>query len=176
MAFLLRDAKRGTRGGKKLAAAVAGRRSRRSRSSVRPNPFEAERWTAQVELSGIRQVTAAFRKRRRRYRVGHNRPAPQWQGFRTPFFVATPWAPDAVPSGCHRWQCRRRPPVKRDAIGSVLPAIAHLALYAAWLSRPPWHATLMSLKQAIEAEPRKELCEDGAGARSPQPPLSCVSD
>ena len=46
----------------------------------------------------------------------------------------------------------------------------------AWLSRPPWHATLMSLKQAIEAEPREELCEDGAGARSPQPPLSCVSD
>src|SRR5216684_8391759 len=66
MAFLLRDAKRGTRGGKKLAAAVAGRRSRRSRSSVRPNPFEAERWTAQVEIiwnttanNGISQTTTA---------------------------------------------------------------------------------------------------------------------
>src|SRR6266849_3811035 len=64
--FLLRDAKRGTRGGKKLAAAVAGRRSRRSRSSVRPNPFEAERWTAQMEIiwnttasNGISQTTTA---------------------------------------------------------------------------------------------------------------------
>src|SRR5713226_9475375 len=144
MAFLLRDAKRGTRGGKKLAAAVAVRRSRRSRSSVRPNPFEVAGGRRRWKLSGIRQLTTAFRKRRRRYRVGHNRPDPQWQGFRTPFFVARPWALGAVPSSCHRWQCRRRPPVKRDAIGSVLPAIAHLALYAAWLSRPPWHATLMS--------------------------------
>src|SRR5713226_1352635 len=54
MAFLLRDAKRGTRGGKKLAAAVAGRRSRQSRSSVRPNPFEAAGGRRRWKLSGIR--------------------------------------------------------------------------------------------------------------------------
>jgi hypothetical protein len=45
--------------------------------------------------------------------------------------------------------------VKRDAIGSVLPAIVHPALYAAWLSRPRWRATLISLTQAIESgQPR----------------------
>ena len=66
--------------------------------------------------------------------------------------------------------------MKGDAIGSVLPAIVHLVLYAAWLSRPGWHAALMSLKQVIEAKPRKELCDDGAGARWPQPPPFCVSD
>ena len=42
--------------------------------------------------------------------------------------------------------------MKRDAIGSVLPAIVHLALCADWLSRPGWHAALMSLKQVIEAK------------------------
>ena len=42
--------------------------------------------------------------------------------------------------------------MKRDAIGSVLPLIVHLALYAAWLSRPRWHAALMSLTQAIEPD------------------------
>src|SRR6266851_10094384 len=98
MAFLLRDAKRGTRGGKKLAAAVAGRRSRRSRSSVRPNPFEVAGGRRRWKLSGIRQLTTAFHKQRRQHRVGPKRPAPQWQGFRTAFFVATPWASDAVPS------------------------------------------------------------------------------
>jgi len=66
--------------------------------------------------------------------------------------------------------------VKRDAIGSVLPAIVHLALYAAGLSKPGWRAALMSLKQPIEDKPRKELCDEGAGARWPQPPPSCVSD
>src|SRR5216683_7675153 len=57
MAFLLRDAKRGTRGGKKLAAAVAGRRSRRSRSSVRPNPFEVAGGRRRWKLSGTRQAS-----------------------------------------------------------------------------------------------------------------------
>jgi hypothetical protein len=32
--------------------------------------------------------------------------------------------------------------------------MVHLALYAAWLSRPRWHAALMSLTQAIEDGPR----------------------
>jgi hypothetical protein len=50
--------------------------------------------------------------------------------------------------------------VERDAIGSVLPAIVRLALYAAWLSRPRWHAALMSLTQAIEARPTKQLCDE----------------
>src|SRR6266852_7503072 len=64
MAFLLRDAKRGTRGGKKLAAAVAGRRSRRSRSSVRPNPFEVAGGRRRWKLSGTRQASdrGAFAK------------------------------------------------------------------------------------------------------------------
>jgi hypothetical protein len=57
-----------------------------------------------------------------------------------------------------------------------LLAIVHPALCAAWLSRPRWHAALMSLTQAIEARPTKELCDDGAGARWPQPPPFCVSD
>jgi hypothetical protein len=51
--------------------------------------------------------------------------------------------------------------VKRDATGSVLPAIVLFGLCAAWLSRPRWHADLMSLTQAIEAKPRKELCDEG---------------
>ena len=66
--------------------------------------------------------------------------------------------------------------MKRDAIGSVLPAIVHLALYADWLSRPGWHTALMSLTQAIEDRPTKELYDEGAGARWPQPPLFYVSD
>jgi hypothetical protein len=65
---------------------------------------------------------------------------------------------------------------QRGAIGSVLPMIVLLALYAARLSRPRWHAATMSLTQVIEAKPREELCDDGAGARWPKPPLFCVSD
>jgi hypothetical protein len=59
---------------------------------------------------------------------------------------------------------------QRGAIDSVLPMIVLLALYAARLSRPRWHAPTMSLTQAIEAKPRKEPCDEGAGARWPQPP------
>ncbi len=66
--------------------------------------------------------------------------------------------------------------MKRDAIGSVLLAIVHLALYAAGLSKPGWRAALMSLKQPIEAKPRKELCAEGVRASWPQPPPFCVSD
>jgi hypothetical protein len=65
--------------------------------------------------------------------------------------------------------------MKRDAIGSVLLAIVHLALCAAWLSRPRWHAALMSLTQPIEARPTKELCDDGAG-REVAAAAFCVSD
>src|SRR5216684_1293684 len=67
-----------------------------------------------------------------------------------------------------------RPPTRCDRLDRAM--IVLFALYAAWLSRPPWHADLMSLTQAIEARPTKELCDDGAGARWPQPPPFCVSD
>ena len=115
----------------------------RGEAGLRSDPIHSRprggrrRW----KLSGIRQATTAFRKRRRRHRVGHNRPAPQWQGFRTAFRMATPWATDAL---------------SRDAIVSVADddsatnAVrsarscddrAFLAIYAAWLSRPRWHAS-----------------------------------
>ena len=61
--------------------------------------------------------------------------------------------------------------MKRDVIGSVLPAIVPLALYAAWLSRPGWRAAaFMSLTQAIEPDqPRsyatKGLAQDGRSRR-----------
>ncbi|WP_156412324.1 hypothetical protein [Bosea sp. Root483D1] len=56
-AFLLRDAKpKG--GGKKLAVDVAGRRSRRSRSSVRPNPFEYAVEAAYKEIIGNMTLAA----------------------------------------------------------------------------------------------------------------------
>jgi hypothetical protein len=59
---------------------------------------------------------------------------------------------------------------QRGAIGSVLLAIVHVALHAAWLSRPRWHAALMSLTQAIEDKPAKEratkgLARDGRSRR-----------
>src|SRR5712664_3822825 len=62
--------------------------------------IRGRRWTAQMEIiwNKTGKRPQRFRNRRRQHRVGHNRPAPQWQGFRTPFFVATPWATDALPS------------------------------------------------------------------------------
>jgi hypothetical protein len=55
--FLLRDAKP-IGGGKKLAVDVARRRSRRSRSSVRPNPFEDAVGVAYREIVGNMMVEA----------------------------------------------------------------------------------------------------------------------
>jgi hypothetical protein len=49
-------------GGKKLAVAVAGRRSRRSRSSVRPNPLEDAVGVADKEIR--RDTTMAIGLRR----------------------------------------------------------------------------------------------------------------
>src|ERR1700730_10202000 len=133
MAFLLRDAKRGTRGGKKLAAAVAGRRSRRSRSSVRPNPFEAERWTAQMEIiwntagnNGISQMTTAAP-------CWSQSPCPSTTGFSETFFVwrhrgpLTPYLRDAIVGVADD----DRPPMRCDQLGRV-----RTALYAPGLSRP----------------------------------------
>src|SRR6266852_2734847 len=131
MAFLLRDAKRGTRGGKKLAAAVAGRRSRRSRSSVRPNPFEVERWTAQMEIiwNKTSKRPPRFRNRRRQHRVGHNRPAPQWQGFRTPFRMGESKGHRRLAFVMPSLATPKKTARETHAIDSVLLAIVHLALF-----------------------------------------------
>src|SRR6266478_2019972 len=53
--------------------------------------IRGRRWTAQMEIiwNKTSKRPRRFRNRRRQHRVGHNRPAPQWQGFRTAFFVAT---------------------------------------------------------------------------------------
>jgi hypothetical protein len=82
----------------------------------------------------------------------------------------TPYLRDAIVGNAEEYRPRNA------MLDSVLPAIVHPALYAAWPSRPRWHAALMSLTQVIEAKPRKELCDDGAGARWPQPPPFCVGD
>jgi len=58
----------GQGGGKKLATGVAGRRARRSRSSVRPNPFEDAVGVADREIRGTRHwwrsASALARQRR----------------------------------------------------------------------------------------------------------------
>jgi hypothetical protein len=50
---------------------------------------------------------------------------------------------------------------QRDAIGSVLLAIVHLALYAAWLSRPRWHAALMSLRRRLRTDHARSYAMKG---------------
>ncbi len=71
-------------GGKKLAAGVAGRRARRSRSSVRPNPFEDAVGVADREIRGTRHwwrsTSAPDMKRWRTSGRANLTPDRQWQG------------------------------------------------------------------------------------------------
>ena len=53
----------GQGGGKKLATDVAGRRARRSRSSVRPNPFEDAVGVADREIRGTTTMAIGLRAR-----------------------------------------------------------------------------------------------------------------
>ena len=150
-------------------AAVAGRRSRRSRSSVRPNPFEVAGGRRKWKLSGIRQVTTAFRKNDGSTglvtialplngRIFGHRFSWRHRGPLTPY----------LRGAIVRDADDHRSPTRCDRLGRAM--IVLFALYPAWLSRPGWHATLMSRRQAIAPDQptnnaTKGLAQDGRSRR-----------